>query len=202
MCARSELSPAHCSSPRIRALIGREGGIGAPLGAADPPSRPMRACLQADWDTEPTRAGAPSAEFNGVIVRAAGQRTARRVRRERARSQNLKSLERTYGCRRGSHAASGSDLEAGSTPATFTDRCCVASNAKCAPRCGVKAAGVDPPNCKANGRWLERSSSASRPGDPTPDRGLASFRALLRNTREKGADFGLPVPAVTAKRPD
>jgi hypothetical protein len=43
---------------------------------------------------------------------------------------------------------------------------------------------------------------ASRPGDPTPDRGLASFRALLRDARQKGADFRLPVPAVTAERPD
>jgi|SRR5215469_5387142 len=30
----------------------------------------------------------------------------------------------------------------------------IASNANCAPRCGVLAAGVDPPNCLATGRWL------------------------------------------------
>jgi hypothetical protein len=35
--------------------------------------------------------------------------------------------------------------KAGSTPAS-ADRCFIASNAKRAPRCGVLAAGVDPPN--------------------------------------------------------
>jgi hypothetical protein len=55
------------------------------------------------------------------------------------------------------------------------------------------------------GKWPlagRASSCASRPGDPTPDRGHASFRALLRYTRKKGADFSLPVPAVAAERPD
>ncbi len=44
--------------------------------------------------------------------------------------------------------------------------------------------------------------SASLPGDATPDRGHASFRALLRDTRQKGADLSLPVPAVTTECPD
>ena len=91
--------------------------------------------------------------------------------------------------------------EAGSTPA-FADRCFIASNAKRAPRCGVLAAGVDPPNCL--GKWPLADCAAPRPslsGVP-PERGHASFRALLRDTRQKGTNFGLPVTAVTTERPD
>jgi hypothetical protein len=44
--------------------------------------------------------------------------------------------------------------------------------------------------------------SASLPGAATPDRGHASFRALLRDTRQKGADLSLPVAAVAAECPD
>jgi hypothetical protein len=44
--------------------------------------------------------------------------------------------------------------------------------------------------------------SASLSGVGTPDRGHASFRALLRDTRQKGADLSLPVPAMAAECPD
>jgi hypothetical protein len=90
---------------------------------------------------------------------------------------------------------------AGSTPA-YADRCFIASNAKRAPRCGVLAAGVDPPNF--SGKWPLADRASVRPSlsGVVPESGHASFRALLRDTRQKGANFGLPVPAVTAERPD
>jgi len=79
----------------------------------------------------------------------------------------------------------------------------IASNAKRAPRCGVLAAGVDPPNCLANGRWLiAQLRVPAVPGAVTPDCGLASFRALLRYPRQKSANLSLPVPAMSAERPD
>ena len=64
------------------------------------------------------------------------------------------------------------------------------------------AAGVDPPNCL--GKWPLADCAALRPGlsGVAPERGHASFRALLRDAREKGANFGLPVSAVTSERPD
>jgi len=65
------------------------------------------------------------------------------------------------------------------------------------------AAGVDPPNCL--GKWPLADGAALRTslsGVLSPERGHASFRALLRDARQKGADFRLPVPAVAAKRPD
>jgi len=43
---------------------------------------------------------------------------------------------------------------------------------------------------------------ASHPGAVAPGRGQASFRALLRDARQKGADLSLPVPAVAAESPD
>jgi hypothetical protein len=49
----------------------------------------------------------------------------------------------------------------------------VASNAKCAPRCGVLAAGVDPPNRKASGRGLVAQSQA--PADRTIRRRTAAM---------------------------
>jgi hypothetical protein len=138
-----------------------------------------------------------------MIVRAAGSSHGKRVRQERARSQNLMDLERIQGCRRDSRTASGSELEAGSTPAPFTGRCSTSHRTRSAPPDAASwPPGSTPPIARQMAAGWGASSSASRPGDPTPDRGLASFRALLRDTRKKGADFGLPVPAVTAKRPD
>src|ERR1700722_2510877 len=79
----------------------------------------------------------------------------------------------------------------------------IASNAKRAPRCGVMAAGVDPPNYLANGRWLTSLHCVpADPGAATPDCGHSSFRALLRDSRQKCANLSLPVPAVTAESPD
>jgi len=91
--------------------------------------------------------------------------------------------------------------EAGSTPAS-ADRCFIASNAKRAPRCGVLAAGVDPPNYL--GKWPLADRTVVRPSlsGVAPESGHASFRALLRDTRQKGTNFRLPVPAVTAEGPD
>jgi hypothetical protein len=79
----------------------------------------------------------------------------------------------------------------------------IASNAKRAPRCGVLAAGVDPPNCLGKWPLADRATlRTSRSGDLMPDRGHASFRALLRYARQKGAYFRFPVPAVAAECPD
>jgi hypothetical protein len=93
--------------------------------------------------------------------------------------------------------------EAGSTPATSLTDAHRRIDAKCAPRCGVLAAGVDPPKHLGNGPLANGTTlSASHSGDSTPDCGHASLRALLRDARQKGADLSLPVPAVAAKRPD
>jgi len=59
----------------------------------------------------------------------------------------------------------------------------IASNAKRAPRCGVLAAGVDPPNCLATGRWL--TAHASNAALPHSERccGIPARRARTSVSR-------------------
>jgi hypothetical protein len=78
----------------------------------------------------------------------------------------------------------------------------IASNALRAPRYGVLVTGVDPPNCSGEWPLAEHATLRTSSGAPAPDRGHALLRALLRDARQKGADFRLPVPAVSAERPD
>jgi hypothetical protein len=52
----------------------------------------------------------------------------------------------------------------------------IASNAKRAPRCGVLAAGVDPPNCLGKWPLADRATlRTSRSGVATPGCGHASL---------------------------
>jgi len=97
-----------------------------------------------------------------------------------------------------------SDVQkAGSTPATpLTDaHHRIEREARPPMRCAGRRGR--PPQLHDLGRQLTvRRCASAPPGAATPGCGPVSFRALLRNPRQKGADLGLPVATVAAKRPD